>query len=169
MNAISFRDDVLPLKDKLFRLALRITLDRQEAEDIVQDILMRIWDRRESLGEIASIEAWSLTMCRNLSLDRIRRKGNAGIPLSDAPVTEDREPTPDVMLMRSERMEAVRQLFNSLPVKQREAMQLRDIEGKTYAEIALITGESEASVKVNIFRARQYIRKQIEKKENYGL
>ena len=57
MNAISFREDVLPLKDKIFRLALRITLDRQEAEDIVQDILMRIWDRRESLGEVESIAA----------------------------------------------------------------------------------------------------------------
>lgn len=169
MNAISFREDVLPLKDKIFRLALRITLDRQETEDIVQDILMRIWDRRESLGEVESIEALSLTMCRNLALDHIKSKEKSNIPLSDAPPTEDREMPPDMLLIRSERLEAVRKLFDSLPVPQREAIQLRDIEGKSYAEIAQITGQSEASVKVNIFRARQYIRKQIEKKENYGL
>ena len=84
MKKLSFRDDVLPLKDKIFRLALRVTLNKEEAEDIVQDVLMRVWDRRGELAGVASIEAYSLTVCRNLSLDRLQRKENSNASLDDA-------------------------------------------------------------------------------------
>ena len=73
MKNISFRDDVLPLKNVLYRLALRITLSREEAEDIVQDTLLKVWNRRDDWHDIDSIEAFSLTVCRNLSLDRIKK------------------------------------------------------------------------------------------------
>ena len=65
----TFRDDVLPLKDLLYRLALRITLDAVEAEDIVQETLIRVWSKREEFDRIVSIEAFSVTVCRNLALD----------------------------------------------------------------------------------------------------
>ncbi len=169
MKKISFRDDVLPLKDKIFRLALRVTLNRAEAEDIVQDVLIRVWNKKDELGEVESLEAYSLTICRNLALDRSQRKENSNIPLDEAPPTEDREPSPDVILIRNERIKQIKLLFDQLPPQQRVAMQLRDIEGKSYKEIAEIAEQTEEQVKVNIFRARQYIRKQIEKLENYGL
>ena len=76
MGNISFRNDVMPLKDVLYRLALRITLNREEAEDIVQDTLIKVWNKRDEWQDIKSIEAYSLTICRNLSLDRIKRAGN---------------------------------------------------------------------------------------------
>lgn len=79
MKKLSFRDDVLPLKDKIFRLAFRITLSRAEAEDIVQDVLIKVWNRRDDLAEVDSIEAYSLTVCRNLSLDRLQRKENDNV------------------------------------------------------------------------------------------
>ena len=66
MNKISFRNDILPLKDKLYRLALRITLNARDAEDIVQDTLIKVWNRRDRWDELDSIEAFSLTVCRNL-------------------------------------------------------------------------------------------------------
>ncbi len=169
MKKLSFRDDVLPLKDKIFRLALRVTLNRAEAEDIVQDVLMKVWDRRGELAGVASIEAYSLTVCRNLSLDRLQRKENSNASLDDAPPTEADDDTPDERMIRSERLGNIKRLFDRLPIPQRAAMQLRDVEGKSYKEISLITGQTEEQVKVNIFRARQYIRKQIEKIENYGL
>ena len=73
MTKISFRNDVLPLKNALYRLALRITLNREEAEDIVQDTLIKVWNKRESWDEIDSIEAFSLTICKNLALDHLKR------------------------------------------------------------------------------------------------
>lgn len=169
MKKLSFRDDVLPLKDKIFRLALRITLSRAEAEDIVQDVLIKVWNRRDDLAEVDSIEAYSLTVCRNLSLDRLQRKENDNVNLDDAPPTEANDAPPDLQMIRNERIDNIKRLIERLPIPQRAAMQLRDMEGKTYKEISAITGQTEEQVKVNIFRARQYIRKQIEKIENYGL
>lgn len=169
MKKLSFRDDVLPLKDKIFRLALRITLSGAEAEDIVQDVLIKVWNRRDDLAEVDSIEAYSLTVCRNLSLDRLQRKENDNVNLDDAPPTEADDAPPDLQMIRNERIDNIKRLIERLPIPQRAAMQLRDMEGKTYKEISAITGQTEEQVKVNIFRARQYIRKQIEKIENYGL
>lgn len=169
MKKLSFRDDVLPLKDKIFRLALRITLSRAEAEDIVQDVLIKVWNRRDDLAEVDSIEAYSLTVCRNLSLDRLQRKENDNVNLDDAPPTEADDAPPDLQMIRNERIDNIKRLIERLPIPQRAAMQLRDMEGKTYKEISAITEQTEEQVKVNIFRARQYIRKQIEKIENYGL
>lgn len=169
MKKLSFRDDVLPLKDKIFRLALRITLSRAEAEDIVQDVLIKVWNRRDDLAEVDLIEAYSLTVCRNLSLDRLQRKENDNVNLDDAPPTEADDAPPDLQMIRNERIDNIKRLIERLPIPQRAAMQLRDMEGKTYKEISAITGQTEEQVKVNIFRARQYIRKQIEKIENYGL
>ena len=60
MKNISFRNDVLPLKNELYRLALRITLNSAEAEDIVQDTLIKVWNKRDDWQNIDSIEAFSL-------------------------------------------------------------------------------------------------------------
>lgn len=74
MQEISFRDDILPLKDKLFRLALRITFDRLEAEDVVQDTMIRVWNKREEWTQFGSIEAYCLTVAKNLAIDRSQKK-----------------------------------------------------------------------------------------------
>ena len=79
MKIIDFRHELLPLKDKMFRLALRITLNRAEAEDVTQDILLRVWEQRESLGELRSLEAYVLTAVRNLALDRVAKTDNANV------------------------------------------------------------------------------------------
>ena len=83
MKKISFRNDILPMKDMLFRLAMRITLSREEAEDIVQDTLIKVWNRRDSWDTIESVEAFSLTICRNLALDRMRLHDNQNASLDE--------------------------------------------------------------------------------------
>lgn len=74
MQEISFRNDILPLKDKLFRLALRITLDRAEAEDVVQDTMIRVWNKRDEWSQFESVEAYCLTVAKNLAIDRSQKK-----------------------------------------------------------------------------------------------
>ena len=74
MQEISFRNDILPLKDKLFRLALRITLDRAEAEDVVQDTMIRAWNKRDEWSQFESVEAYCLTVAKNLAIDGVKRK-----------------------------------------------------------------------------------------------
>ena len=83
-NEISFKNDVLPLKNKLYRLALRITMDTGEAEDVVQDTLIRVWNKRDEWDELESIEAYCMTICKNLSLDRHEKKDAQNIQLDEA-------------------------------------------------------------------------------------
>ena len=170
MKKVSFRNDVLPLKNELFRLALRITLNRAEAEDIVQDTLIKVWDRREEWNAIDSIEAFSLTVCRNLSLDRIRKKGNDNDSLEDVKAAESlASSNPQDRMIQTDKVRLIRQIVDGLPEKQRSCMQLRDFEGKTYKEIAGVLDISEEQVKVNIFRARQTVKQKYLKLDNYGL
>lgn len=80
---IDFREDVLPLKNKLFRLALRLTGVRADAEDIVQETLIKVWNKRAELDKIESVEAFSLTICRHLALDHLARFDNRHEALDD--------------------------------------------------------------------------------------
>lgn len=170
MRNISFRNDVLPLKDILYRLALRITMDPEEAKDIVQDTLIKIWNRRESLSEIESIEAFSLTICRNLALDRVRMLKGKNNTLDSGYVEKvDSASDPLEKTTLKDRISIVRQLLDNLPEKQKSCMQLRDFEGKSYKEIAAVMGITEEQVKVNIFRARQTVKQKIKEFDNYGL
>ena len=167
---INFRDDVLPLKNKLYRLALRITANNAEAEDIVQETLIKVWNRRAELDHINSIEAFSLIICRNMALDHISRKETDNESLDNQhDAAPDNGSTPLQALTQADKEEWVMKLFNRLPEKWRSVMQLRDIEGKSYKEIAQVLGLSEDQVKVNLFRARRRIRLQFEKIDEYGL
>jgi len=170
MKIISFRNDVLPLKNELFRLALRITLSRTEAEDIVQETMMKVWTRRDKWSEIESIEAFCLTICRNLALDKMRKMDNQNERLDnqEEPIVHDTS-NPEEQAVQRDRVRLIRRLLDQLPEKQRSAMQLRDFEGKSYKEIAAIMDISEEQVKVNIFRARQTIKQKFFETEKYGL
>lgn len=170
MKIIDFRHELLTLKDKMFRLALRITLNRAEAEDVTQDILLRVWEQRESLGELRSLEAYVLTAVRNLALDRVAKTDNANVSLDDVQTDAfDSAPCPDEDMEQQESLKRVREIMSGLPEAQRTALQLREIEGHSYRETADIMNVSEANVKVLIFRARQAVKNQIDKIENYGL
>lgn len=169
MKKVSFQNDVLPLKNQLFRLALRITLSREEAEDIVQDTMIKVWDKRYEWSNIDSIEAYSLRICRNLSLDRLKKRDNQNDSLEEEQLDTVHTSTPQDRLIDQDRLRVVKEIVDSLPEKQRSCMQLRDFEGKQYKEIADILGITEEQVKVNIFRARQAVKQRFQKIEQYGL
>ena len=171
MKKISFRNDVLPLKNELFRLALRITLNRVEAEDVVQETMIKVWNRRDRWEELESIEAFCLTICRNIAIDKIRKMENQNQSLTDEHDAPDQSyaSNPEEQAMQQDRIQLVRRLIDNLPEKQRSVMQLRDIEGKSYKEIAQVLDISEEQVKINIFRARQTIRQKFIETEKYGL
>lgn len=171
MKEISFRNDVLPLKNKLFRLALRITLNREEAEDVVQDTLIKVWNTRDKWQELDSIEAYSLTIARNLSLDRIKKMDNQNDSLEEQKVErlDESSSTPSERMIQKDKLDIVRNIINELPEKQRSCLQLRDIEGKSYKEIASILEITEDQVKVNIFRARQTVKQRFQQFDRYGL
>lgn len=169
MQEISFRDDILPLKDKLFRLALRITFDRAEAEDVVQDTMIRVWNKREEWTQFGSIEAYCLTVAKNLAIDRSQKKEAQNVELTPEMEEESEISGSYDQLVNNERMSIIHRLINELPEKQRLIMQLRDIEGESYKEIAKILNLTEEQVKVNLFRARQKVKQRYLEIDEYGL
>ncbi|KGF16726.1 RNA polymerase sigma70 factor [Prevotella sp. S7-1-8] len=170
MSEISFRNDIMPLKNQLYRLALRITLDDAEAEDIVQETLIKVWNQRDRWNGIENMPAFCFTICRNLSLDSIKRQANQHQSLDNTPVEHaDNTITPSEKTIQRDQVSLVRRIVDNLPEKQRSCIQLRDFEGKTYKDIAEILGISAEQVKVNIFRARQTIKLRFQDLDAYGL
>jgi RNA polymerase sigma-70 factor (ECF subfamily) len=169
MRIITFQADVLPLKNILFRLALRITQNRADAEDVVQETMMKVWNRRGEWQQIESMEAFCLTICRNVSLDKLRRMDRQVLSLEDSPteaggydpIDHSHSANPEQQAVQRDRLQQVRRIISQLPEKQRSCMQLRDIEGKSYRDIATILGITEQQVKVNIFRARQTVKEKM--------
>ena len=167
---MDIKRDILPHKDTMYRLALRITLNSQEAEDVVQDVIIKVWRQSQSSTgvQIENMAAYLLRLTRNLSIDRQRMKANQTESLDAMMSGEDGEhlvSTDAAQAERrafvAERLSLVRKVMQGLPEKQRTAMQLRDFEGKTYKEIAAIMEITEEQVKVNIFRARQAVKQQV--------
>ena len=172
MKDIDFKQDLLPLKNLLYRLALRITLDTAEAEDIVEETLLRVWQRREELSGVGSLEAYCSTVCRNLALDKAQKMDNRSEGLEGSggdPSDDSFSADPERAAVLNDTMAILRRLMDSLPEKQRSVMHLRDVEGKSYKEIADVMGISQEQVKVNLFRARQAIRQKYIQTERYGL
>lgn len=170
MNNINFRHDILPLKNQLYRLALRITLDSAEAEDIVQETMIKIWNRRDTWDKIDNIEAFCLTICRNLALDSIRKRENQNKSLDATQADHpDNNLSPAQRLVEHDVLSIVKKIMDSLPEKQRSCIQLRDFEGKPYKDIAKVLNITEEQVKINIFRGRQTIKQRFQEVNNFGV
>ncbi len=162
MKEISFRDDIMPLGDGLYRMALRLQLPRQEAEDVVQETMLRLWQRRQQWADMENIEAFAMTICRNLCLDVLRRSARRADTSEEALIAmpdSAHSASPERQAESNDRIAQVRLLIAQLPEKQRTCMTLRDLEGKPYRDIAQIMQISEEQVKVNIFRARQTVKR----------
>ena len=144
----------------MYRLALRITLSSQEAEDVVQDVIIKLWRMGNQLDGVNNLDAYALRMVRNLAIDRQRMKVNQTESIDGMDFFSSS--SAEYSMEQDERINAIRQVMEQLPEKQRVAMQLRDFEGRSYKEIAEVMEITEDQVKVNIFRARQTVRQCID-------
>ena len=156
MDKNEFISLVLPLKDRLFRVAWCILRSKEEAEDIVQDVMLKVW--RDEKGKVENLAAYCYTMARNLALNRLVLKDN-----------RSKEEQPLENIIRTEKMKLLYRMIDGLPGLQRDVVQLRDMEGLSYRDIAKTLQVTEEQVKVNLFRARKKIKTWILNMENYGL
>lgn len=166
MDKNEFISQVLPLKDRLFRVAWCILRSKEEAEDIVQDVMLKVW--REEKRNVENLTAYCYAMARNLALNRLSLKDNQSEGLERAFDREGQE-EPLENVIRTEKMKLLHRMIAGLPGLQRDIVQLRDIEGLSYQDIAETLQVTEEQVKVNLFRARKKIKAWYLKMENYGL
>ena len=170
---MDFRTDILPHRDRLYRLALGITLHTAEAEDVVQDTMMRAWEQRSQWASIQNVEAWLTQICRNLALDRKKRAQHE--VTTDTVVTDPASSLshpashPSDALDALESLSLLSQLMNQLPPPQDDIVRLREVEGLSYHDIAAALDLSEDQVRVYLHRARQRLREQYTRLQNYGL
>lgn len=169
MELNEFKSTVLPLRDKLFRIALCITRSKEEAEDVVQDVMLKVWNKQDDWNEVGSVEAYCCRMTRNISLGRLALKGNQTEELNGERISMVGGELPNERIEKEESLGMLRKLIARLPEAQRTVVQLRDVEGMSYQEIARTLEVSEDWVKVNLFRARREIKSLFLKIENYGL
>jgi RNA polymerase sigma factor (sigma-70 family) len=160
MTAEEFKITLLPLKNKLFRLAIRLLDNRQEAEDIVQDVYLKIWKLKNDLGKYKSIEALMMTMTRNMCLDNLKRKSNKFSSLNEN-MHHSEQVDFSVKEEQKDKVEKVKLLIQNLPEQQKTIIHLRDVEGYDFEEIMKITSYDLNYIRVNLSRARKKIRETI--------
>ena len=147
----------MPLKNKLFRKAMSITQSAVESQDIVQETMIRIWDKRAEWKAIANMEVYALVLTKNLSLDRIKRHGyySQSIDSGEAEQVLSDGLHPLEKMERGEQIALLWKIIGQLPENHQELVRLREIEELSYLEIAQTMNLTEAQVKITLFRVRQ--------------
>jgi len=169
MTSSEFINAILPLKNKMFRFAMSFLKMQAEAEDVVQDVMIKCWETIKDPNSIDNMEAFGMTLIRNKSLDKLKKKGRNYLQVNEVFDLASSGLSPDEKAIESDTVGRIKTLMNNLPEAQRSVVILRDIEGFSYDEIAKIQGITLQSVKVNLHRGRKKIREQLIQIESYGV
>lgn len=158
MDVSDFKQIFLPCHRRMYATAWRLTGNQQEAEDLVQDALMRLWTKREDLKIPDNAEAFAVTTLRNLFYDQHRKKHlkeNDGEP-EEHQLRTERDASDDL----SDRQEVsiVQQIIDNLPDKQQLIITLHDVDNLSYEEIEARTGLNAVNIRVALSRARKAVR-----------
>jgi len=168
MNQVDFLNSVLPFKDKVFRLAKRLLVSRDEAEDATQELYFKLWKNKKKLSQYKNVEAFAMTMTKNYCLDQLKAKRSNNLTLVHSNYTDE-----SISLQRSielkDSVSKVHELIEELPEKQKMIIQLRDVENYEFEEIAKILDLKPTAVRVALSRARKTIRQQLTKQHSYGI
>lgn len=168
MKQAEFLNIVLPFKDKLFRLAKRLLVSTEEAEDATQEMLLKLWNNKSKLDDYKNVEAFAMTMTKNFCLDKLKAKSSQNLKIVHSNY-QDKSRSLQKQVEVNDSLSWVEKIMNQLPEQQKMVIQLRDIEQFTFKEIAKMLNLSETNVRVTLSRARKTIREQLIQTHNYGV
>lgn len=162
MPASLFKQLLLPLYPRLQRVALRLLGNVEDAEDMVQEVYMKLWNKRDALPDVQDVEAYCVTLTKNMCIDRLRM---AEVEKEDVDEVPTLATTDDVeaQVERHDAVEQVKQIIETLPEHQQQVITLRDMEDCSFEEIAEQTGLTAVNIRMLLSRARRTIRERFKK------
>lgn len=168
MNQAEFLNIVVPFKDKIFRLAKRLLVSREEAEDATQEILLKLWKNKEQIQNYKNVEAFAMTMTKNFCLDKLKSKHAQNLKIVHSNYKDENESLQKQVEL-NDSINWVAKIIEELPEQQKMVIQMRDVEQYDLDEIAEILGMQNTAVRVALSRARKSIREKLIKTHNYGV
>jgi len=168
MNQTDFLKVVLPFKDKVYRLAKRLLVSSEEAEDATQELFLKLWNKKEKIKEYKNVEAFAMTMTKNYCFDRLKSKQASNLSLVHSNYTA-KDGSLEKKVEQKDSVSIVHQLINNLPEQQKMIIQLRDIEEYDFDEICKVLDMKPTAVRVALSRARKSIREALIKEHAYGV
>jgi len=168
MQQTAFLQLVMPFKDKVFRLAKRMLVSKDEAEDATQELFFKLWQKREKLDDYKNVEAYAMTMTKNYCLDQLKSKRADNLTLVHSNYKKNETALERVIELKDS-VNKVHQIIEGLSDKQKLIIQLRDIEQYSFDEITEIVDMKPTAVRVTLSRARQIVREKLIKKHQYGI
>jgi RNA polymerase sigma-70 factor (ECF subfamily) len=168
MHQSEFLNVVMPFKDKLYRLAKRLLVSREEAEDATQEILLKLWSKNDSIGDYKNVEAFAMTMTKNFCLDRLKSKQAGNLKLVHSNYQE-KGSLLQKQIEAKDSVNWVQKIMEELPEQQKLVLQLRDVEEYDFDEIGEMLDMQPTAIRVALSRARKTIREKLEQKHSYGV
>lgn len=168
MTQADFVSLVMPFKDKVFRLAKRLLVSREEAEDATQEILLKLWNNKQKISDYKNVEAFSMTMTKNFCLDRLKSKQAQNLKIVHSNYQE-KGSSLQTQLEARDSVDWVSRIIEDLPEQQKIIIQLRDIEQYDFAEIAKMLSMNETAIRVALSRARKTLRQKLTNTHSYGI
>ncbi|WP_282019133.1 RNA polymerase sigma factor [Salegentibacter mishustinae] len=168
MKQQGFLDIINSVKDKMYRLALRLLVSKEAAEDATQDVILKLWNQKHKLKDYTNLEAFAMTVTKNYCLDELKAKKNNNLRIVHQNY-ENNSISPERGLELKDELKWINGIVSELPEQQKIVFQLRDIEQLEFEEIIEITNMKSTAIRVALSRARKKIRESLTKKHNYGI
>jgi RNA polymerase sigma-70 factor (ECF subfamily) len=169
MDATRFKSLVLPLSGRLLHFARFMLKDHGEAEDAVQEICLKLWKIRDSLERYDSLEAFAMKVLKNWCLDRLKARKPVYIAQYHAGYDNAAEEAdPYKQAEKADHKNLLMRILDKLPEQQRIIIQLREFQGLEFEDIGEIMDMHVNAVRVCLFRARNKIREELIKYDNYA-
>ncbi|MGC1473960.1 MAG: RNA polymerase sigma factor [Psychroserpens sp.] len=168
MTQTDFIKLVMPFKDKVFRLAKRLLVSKEEAEDATQEILLKLWKNKQNIADYKNVEAFSMTMTKNFCLDRLKSKQAQNLKIVHSNY-QDKNVSLQSQVENRDSVNWVSKIIEELPEQQKIILQLRDIEAYDYDEIAKVVDMNPTAIRVALSRARKTIREKLTHTHRYGI
>ena len=163
MPASLFKQLLLPLYPRLQRVALRLLGNAEDAEDMVQEVYMKLWNKRDALPDVKDVEAYCVTLTKNMCIDRLRMAEMEKADVDEVPTMLAATDDVEAQVERHDAVEQVKQIIETLPEHQQQVITLRDMEDCSFEEIAEQTGLTAVNIRMLLSRARRTIRERFKK------